>query len=209
VAGLRGPVGSLPNQIYHPGHAGAELVLVLRGARGFVQHRRDGARVQLAQLLLTADLADEGGIVAHGLIVARHASAELGLDPEQVAKVLIRGQDPVQQLVTDDDGFHLQRNGFRFERDGGDQAIELVDGFDTDLARPQRPLEPVPGHWLGEEIPGLQHKVPAVRPMQRPRLDLREIGRHGAELSAELDAPDEVLVRRIRLDNDGRAAVWA
>jgi len=62
---------------------------------------------------------------------------------------------------------------------------------------------------LGEEIPGLQHKVPAVRPMQRPRLDLREIGRHGAELSAELDAPDEVLVRRIRLDNDGRAAVWA
>ena len=71
--------------------------------------------------------------------------------------------------------------------------------------RLERLLERVPDQRVAEHVEGVEDQVAAVRPVQRPRLDEAEVGDQRAEVHAVLDAPDQVAVGRIRLEDHRRA----
>ena len=96
----------------------------------------------------------------------------------------------------------VQGDRLRLERGGGGQAERLPDRLDPDRLRAQGSLELVPRERLLEQPPGVHDQVAAVRPVQRPRLDQREVGDQVAELGHVLDAAHEVGVGRVVLVDD-------
>ena len=58
---------------------------------------------------------------------------------------------------------------------------------------------------MAEDVQRVHDQEAAVRPVERPRLDLAEVGDHRPERGPVLDPPEQVVVRRVVLDDDRRA----
>jgi hypothetical protein len=65
--------------------------------------------------------------------------------------------------------------------------------------------ERVPGERVPDDVEHVEDEEAAVRTMKRPGLDVAKVGRHRAERGPVLAAPEEVVVGRVALDDDGRA----
>ena len=68
-------------------------------------------------------------------------------------------------------------------------------------------VRPFPGERVAQHVDHVEHEEAPAGPVQGARLDLVEVGHHGAEVGPVLDASDEVVVGRVALHDHGRAAV--
>ena len=59
-----------------------------------------------------------------------------------------------------------------------------------------------------DHVEQFEDEEAAVRPVERSRLDLAEVGHHRAERSAVFDAADEVVRSRIALDDGSPSSSW-
>jgi hypothetical protein len=66
---------------------------------------------------------------------------------------------------------------------------------------PKLPLERVPGERVVEHVYRVEQQKSSVRPVQRAGLDHAEVGDHRAEEGAVLDAAEQIVVSRIRLED--------
>ena len=132
---------------------------------------------------------------------------EVGGHLEELGELGVElGEHVVEVALAEEHHLGLQGDRLRLERRGRGQAERLPDRLDPDHLRAQRPLQLVPGQRLQEQPPGVHDQVAAVRAVQRPRLDQREVGDEVAELRHVLDAAHEVGVGRVVLVDDGGPA---
>ncbi len=168
----------------------------------------DGGGVERGQLFLLAACGDELAVAALGLEVPLHVRAEVRLHLEQLAEILVEGvQQMIGVRVAQHDHSDLERYGLRLQRGGRDQAGVLDDLLQPHRPSPQRVLQRDPGDRVPQHVARFEDQVAAVRLVDRAGRDLAEVGDHGAELDPVLDPSDEVVVGRVFLMDDRRAAV--
>src|SRR5262249_49784074 len=99
----------------------------------------------------------------------------------------------------------VQRDRFGVERRHGHRRELLADVLDSDLTGSELPLEGVPRERVAEYVYRVEQQKTPVRLVQRAGLDHAEVGDHGAEEGAVLDATEQIVVGGIRLEYYRRA----
>ena len=80
-----------------------------------------------------------------------------------------------------------------------------VEPLDVDLSALQRPLEGLVDAGLGQDLREREHQIASRRPEQTAGFDPGEVGiGEPAPVPGPLDGAEEVLVARVRLDDDRR-----
>src|SRR5581483_10195496 len=187
--------------------ARGQLALALAQPPAVLDHPGDRAAVEVQEAAVAHAPADERGVAA----LVRGRPVELGgevrLHLEELAEALVEGVEEVVELArAEEDDLDVDRDRLRAQARARQRAQLLAEVLDPHLAAAQGALQRVPGERVPEHVERHEHEEAAVRPLQRPGLDLAEVGHHRAERGAVLDAADEVVVGRVALHDDRSAA---
>ena len=154
-----------------------EPLLIVCQPQGALERARHPAGVEGQQLLLPHQRCEHLGRGAQPRGVERGAVGEVGAHSEELAEV---GVLLVERLVelhfAGEHHAALEGNGLGVERLGGGGAHHQVAFFGVKLAGAQAALERAPHLGLGEQRARGQHQEAAVRPVQRARAQVGEVG---------------------------------
>jgi hypothetical protein len=210
VGGLYDVVPCLASPVmrfsYHVGDVAqpaGELALVLAQPRAVLDDMSQSCAVEVAKALLAHSPADEGGIVAEVLVGPVHVRCEVGFDLEQLLEVGVElVEEGVDLWRAEQDHLDVEGERLRPQPLGRKGGVLLPQVLDRHLTADERALEGIPGERGTQDIEHLQDEETAVGPLERSRLDLVEIGDHGAEGGAVVDAANQVVVGRVALVDD-------
>lgn len=164
------------------------------------------AAFERAQLLPPRGCGEKAGVEFEALRRAVDAVVELGGHFEQLWEIRIDLRKNIVEIRrTDEHYLDVERNGLRLERDRAGEAQEVFERNRADLLGAQDPLQGIPAETGGQQALGIEDQIAAIGLVQRARNDQIEIRDQGAETRQVLDAPDQVLMRRIVLEDDRRA----
>jgi hypothetical protein len=107
--------------------------------------------------------------------------------------------------LADQDHLQIERDRFGLDGQRRQQAEELTQRLDLDLACAQRAFQPLPGIRLGQQFFRVEHQVATVRARQGARADHREVGDQRAHVGNVIDAADQVLEARLVFEDHWRA----
>ncbi len=159
----------------------------------------------MPEVLLPDEVAHEVGVLPGILVVSLHHDIEVRFDLEELLEV---GVHPVEELVEhrrpDEGHLDIEGDGLGFDGLCRYKSHPLPRLLDDGLSGLQGSLEPIPGEGVSQEVFDTEDQVTAVGFMERTRPDHREIGREYAELDLFLDLSEQVLKRRVLLDDDRR-----
>ena len=168
----------------------------------------DGVFAERQQLFLIDQVRNQVRKCRNVDVRALQLVVEIRRNLEKIAElVVVHGQDVIEPPLTDQDDLDVQRNGFGFQRGCAHETPGLTGRFDPDLLGEQCLLQCIPDEGSREQAMCVQDKVTAVGVEQSARPDESEVGHEGAHLRTVFDLADDVVVRRVRLEEDGRDGI--
>jgi len=164
----------------------------------------DGLPVEVEELLLLAQVAEERRVAPHVLVGPVHDRVEIGLDLEEVLEVLVELEEPeVDVRGSDEDHLDVPGYGLGHEAPRGHEAQALPRLLDAYLAVAYGALEALVGEHVEEHVLHREDEVAAVAPVDGPGPDHGEVGDERPELGLLFDASEQVVVGGVQLGNDG------
>ncbi len=208
--GFAGPEVGLAHQVGHRLHVGAQPLLVGRLARGVFQQAGHRRAVERLQLVAAGNAGNELGIGLVGFVRPHHLILKVDHHLEQLAELgVILVQLVIEHAVAQQHHLHVERDRLRLQRDGTDKAVDLAQRLDGDIAGAQRPLQPLIGIGLLQQLARIQQQIAAVGLVQRARLNQRVVGNQRAHLRDVLHPAQQILVGgQLHVDH-GRALLLA
>ena len=167
----------------------------------------DAGPVQRPQLVLARERGNHLGEFPGVAVIAFDVIFEIGRNFEQFVELGIElTQQVVNAALADQDDFDVERNGFRFQGRGADDAQRLAERFDADDARGQAALQFLVGVGLHQQFAGIENQVAAVGAVQRAGAQQAEIGQERAHLGQMFGAAHQIGMCRMVLVHHRRAA---
>ena len=205
-------VRRLAQDVRHIREAGRDPLAVAGEAHRFLHERCHAPTVERQQLLVADDLGHEGDEVGHLRAPVRHLAVEVGQHLEDLAELLVElVQHVVEGAVADHDDLDVDVHRFGLEGLPGDREQDVVRA-DHDAPVTQGTLQRRPHPGLRHGVERVHRQKTAVGAQERACADAHVVG-GGLQVLADLrlDRPEEVVVRRLGLDDDrpalGAAAV--
>ncbi len=132
---------------------------------------------------------------------------EIRQNPEHLVELAVQlFQQIVDVAGTDQNNLDVERNDLRFQRHRVDSEFG-ERRLDFDLAGFQSSFQTFPDERIGQYFFRVENQVAAVCPMQRTGANAPVIGDQGTLFVDVFDTAEQILIDRMRLVNDRRAAV--
>src|SRR5712692_12104305 len=129
-----------------------------------------------------AERVDEASVGFHVLIVSFDGIVEVSLDFEENAEFWVSSiQCLVDEMVPDEDDFHVQRSRLRCETLRTGNAQSLTRLLDHQAPALECPLQSIIRKLTGQQLGSPEYNVSAIGSMQRASLYQRKICRQSSE----------------------------
>jgi len=140
------------------------------------------------------------------LRIQRHADVKIGFDLEQGRElIIIGGEQIVRWRRSHQYNFEFERYGLRAQTLDGCETQPVGEFFDLNLAGAQRAFETIPTEIVAQQVFRLDDQKAAIGAVQAAGFDHEKVGVQCAKVGFLLDAPEQVGIGRVVLNDDRRA----